>query len=480
MMKSGEQRNCGALGSSTTDFYALSETRHIVPSRALVPFSMQTPLFRAKIACIAFALALPVWIQPVAAQDDRPLIIMIHGRNQMRHTNERMDEMWYGSFRRGLTSLGLQNTVLPSDYTMVYYQDLYVKGSKPVCQGDAAFKNARLAQAEMRLLSATSRLELAEATRDEFAPDSSWAVVPRSSTTLDSLSISLETYASSVSSSLMQYHAALLQTAIAQAEVNQAQLDVAAASAAADAELAAQDAAWAASAPPPGFWDRLLEVVTAPIIEMSIAQKLVLRLVTTDTDRYIRDRVTACATRERLDAAFLRAGRRPVILVGHSMGTLVAYDRLYDFDGGSLGASRPPDIRRFVTLGSQLGVEGIVHRLVGTLRPLPVPRAVSSWVNLRGHDDWVSPRSLSGRYEARTLPPFEFQEYRVSTTVGDAHDIEGYLSNPAVARSITFAWCQAFRPGQRPAGCAQVSTDIRPGSEGGVRRMTAIDKETLP
>ena len=54
--------------------------------------------------------------------------------------------------------------------------------------------------------------------------------------------------------------------------------------------------------------------------------------------------------------ALLRAERGEVVLVAHSLGTVVAYDVLHE-----LGAAAR--VRRFVTLGSPLGIEEVQDHL---------------------------------------------------------------------------------------------------------------------
>jgi hypothetical protein len=75
------------------------------------------------------------------------------------------------------------------------------------------------------------------------------------------------------------------------------------------------------------------------------------------------------------------------ILIGHSLGSVVAYEYLCHF--------RPPGITLFITLGSPLGIRNVIF---DKLTPRPQakrgawPEAVTSWVNVADKDDVVALR----------------------------------------------------------------------------------------
>lgn len=80
-------------------------------------------------------------------------------------------------------------------------------------------------------------------------------------------------------------------------------------------------------------------------------------------------------------------GQDTRIVIGHSLGSVVAYEYLC--------RHRPPTIELFVTLGSPLGIPNVIfHRLT----PTPVdgrgawPAAVTRWVNVADPDDVVALR----------------------------------------------------------------------------------------
>ena len=214
-------------------------------------------------------------------------------------------------------------------------------------------------------------------------------------------------------------------------------------------------------------WDKFREVVTAALADDQLVQRSLRQFVLQDTERYLTRRSYRCATNATLAQALQSAktGGRPVILVAHSMGTLVAYDLLHSLDRGNPGGdrSRLYDVRRFVSMGTQLGIESFMREFAGFPPKFPVPSSMTTWINIRGADDYVSPARVTGLYE--NLPRNGFSEYSIPTTVGSPHDISGYLSNIGTAHAIAFSWCQAFSAQLRPAACRSV-TDLRDGVGG--------------
>ena len=169
---------------------------------------------------------------------------------------------------------------------------------------------------------------------------------------------------------------------------------------------------------------------------------------------YLGDNWRRCGVERRIEAALTRAARedRPVILVAHSFGSLVAYSYLRSDRTRAKGAR--PDIHRFVTLGSMLGIPELQQLLLGRADSLPLPTSVGSWVNVRHTGDpFAVPLIGAGRRGKG------FHEVVIDAGAADPHDIRAYLRDPEAARAIVWSWCDAFR-GTRPAGCRDVQRDI--------------------
>ena len=159
---------------------------------------------------------------------------------------------------------------------------------------------------------------------------------------------------------------------------------------------------------------------------------------------FVADPGKRCASEQRLGIEIDRAKAegRPIIVVAHSLGAVVAYDYL------SSRSDSLPVVDRLVTMGSMVGYPELRRLLIGGGGgdSLTRPRGVKAWVNLRnGQDVLAAPLSI-GRDVMTTPPPDE----------PDPHELLGYLRSSSAAREILNAWCEAFTA-NRPRGCTEVA-----------------------
>jgi len=149
-----------------------------------------------------------------------------------------------------------------------------------------------------------------------------------------------------------------------------------------------------------------------------------------------------CAAEQRLADAIDRASKegRPVILVAHSLGSLVAYDYLSSRRDTGV-------VQQVVTIGSPLGSSELRHLLIGgdSTESFGLPSSVRSWTNVRAAADMFAMPLAFGRDVVAETPPTE----------PDAHEMIGYLRSSATAGAILGGWCSAF-VGPAPAGCADI------------------------
>jgi pimeloyl-ACP methyl ester carboxylesterase len=125
--------------------------------------------------------------------------------------------------------------------------------------------------------------------------------------------------------------------------------------------------------------------------------------------------------------------RRKVMLIAHSMGSIVAYDVLREH-GQTL-----KDLE-FVTVGSPLGLAGLKTVVEGTLF---VPECVAHWSNFSDPKDPVSSwdTSLSDNYQANSRGVTISDHLVVNGYIGpsgkpNAHKIYGYLRTPEISEHI--------------------------------------------
>lgn len=157
---------------------------------------------------------------------------------------------------------------------------------------------------------------------------------------------------------------------------------------------------------------------------------------------FLGDARKRCGTEARLAAALDRARSegRPVVLVAHSLGALVAYDYLSTRSDTGL-------VRRFVTIGSMAGSRDLRTLLIGgdSTDVLAMPSSVDDWVNIHHGADPLATSLPIGR-DILTSPPADEP---------DAHEMLGYLRGAASNKEILSAWCLAITAA-RPSGCKEV------------------------
>ena len=160
---------------------------------------------------------------------------------------------------------------------------------------------------------------------------------------------------------------------------------------------------------------------------------------------FLSDARKRCAAEARLDRELdrARAEGRPIVLVAHSLGSLVAYDLLSSRSDTGL-------VRRFVTMGSPIGSADLRRLLIGgdSTDTLAMPRGVHEWVNIRTDGDVFATSLPLGREVVEAPPPDE----------PDPHEMVGYLRSSAAAKEILGAWCAAFSS-DRPPGCKDVGSN---------------------
>jgi hypothetical protein len=150
------------------------------------------------------------------------------------------------------------------------------------------------------------------------------------------------------------------------------------------------------------------------------------------TKHSINSEVRASLVQQILEAVALQpTDDGPVILVAHSLGSVIALDLLQDL---------PPGMRidRFVTLGSPLG---LITSLPGPLAESMVPNARRT-VEIPWHDLAAEGDVLSTGQRIQRRRHFAAAPLSITTILGDFDNPhESYFIDPQVAR----AWVSACR-----------------------------------
>lgn len=140
--------------------------------------------------------------------------------------------------------------------------------------------------------------------------------------------------------------------------------------------------------------------------------------------------------------------QRPVMLIGHSMGSIIAYDALWQL---SHEHANPVSIDLLLTMGSPLGQRLIQSKIYGHEEEgrRRYPTNVRNWKNLSAVGDltaidpWLA-NDFEEMIDLDLVEDIEDEEvwnsYRLNGEL-NVHSEYGYLVNEATGRTIAQWWC---------------------------------------
>lgn len=174
-------------------------------------------------------------------------------------------------------------------------------------------------------------------------------------------------------------------------------------------------------------WGSLNGLVTRLDQHLHLGDAIV-RWFLEDIERYFTDPLRRASAIASVVDAVAAAGD-DVVLLGHSLGSVVTYDALHE---------RPDlPVRGFITLGSPLGLPTIRRRL----QARQFPSGVARWVNVFDPRDFVTGREPLREHfpaaDGRAVEDLETEGRPPSlTSLTAPHDGTVYLSSIALARAL--------------------------------------------
>lgn len=192
----------------------------------------------------------------------------------------------------------------------------------------------------------------------------------------------------------------------------------------------------------------LLKLVSDPKVRDIIAE----------TDRYFdKTEGIGRAVREKLKAPLRRwlGEGRPVMVIGHSLGSVIAWDALWELTHEDKLTGK----LEFVTMGSPLGIRYVQARLCGHNREGAdrFPHLIDNWHNIAAIGDLISldPRLSRDFKPMRELGLVEeitdyfqgiYTHYRDAEVGLNPHRSYGYLIHPVVAARVAAWWWRHRQP----------------------------------
>lgn len=183
-----------------------------------------------------------------------------------------------------------------------------------------------------------------------------------------------------------------------------------------------------------------------------------------ETERYFSNQEGIGARVREMVKAPLRqmlAGDDRVLLVGHSLGSVIAYDALWELTHAESFSGK---VDLFLTLGSPLGMNFVQSRLLGFRdQPRRYPCNIRRWLNIAAHGDLTAldpeirndflPMLRQGCSEAiEDRHQGVFNYFRNEQGLNE-HRSYGYLVEQHVARAVA-SWWQGDGPLPVPAPLA--------------------------
>lgn len=163
------------------------------------------------------------------------------------------------------------------------------------------------------------------------------------------------------------------------------------------------------------------------------AADAVLKYKLPDLSKYYQDPDIREKLRGRLRNRILQHEGAKIMVLSHSMGTIIAYDVLKELDQDHAHVS----IEQFVTLGSPLGLSHVKYKIFQENSRISTPEVARNWSNFADKRDPVAfDTNLSGDFEASSRGIRVKDDLIFNDWEKPYHKSYGYLRAPEVSKLI--------------------------------------------
>ncbi len=160
---------------------------------------------------------------------------------------------------------------------------------------------------------------------------------------------------------------------------------------------------------------------------LSAAAELVLKNKLPDLHRYYTEPAIRNELRSRLEKAITANKGKRIMVVAHSMGSIIAYDVLRAIGREDLSHA----VEHFVTIGSPLGLPHVKYKILQESDLVRTPSIVKRWTNLADRRDPVAADIyLKDDYEANSSDVRVKDDLIMNDWGGINHKSYGYLRCP--------------------------------------------------
>lgn len=174
------------------------------------------------------------------------------------------------------------------------------------------------------------------------------------------------------------------------------------------------------------IWDKVRKAVGTKISEALLKGKL------DDLYRYYKEEEKKKTLRNLVKDTLLNNKDKRIMLIGHSMGSIIAYDALRKLAQKGKGQH----VKQLVTLGSPLGLPSVCHKIKDEFESKTTPEFIKKWFNFSDRRDKVSlDAKLADDYKPNEKGKGVIDNL-VNNDWENHHKSYGYLRAPEVSSAI--------------------------------------------